>query len=298
MIFKFNGVEYDALDILKINPPFTQSELKKQYHKLCMEVHPDINPGIDDNLMKRLHAAYDCALKALKKGNDISLQKTKKQSRPHYPKPPTVSTEEPKKETTFDKIGLELEYLRFSSESGSLKEICQKLEDYMNNSNNNPKIRLGVKLYLSIFKLSSDLYERNCEIISNYVNNEIKDEKVYLQCINLIKKARQDLNDGIAYADNDFFEVLYVQLDYKNKDFIKILINNISKELKLREIIKDSLKKRWKFGTQENYNEMYKYIASALKERMKMQEISIKQIDEKTIKSIIKEEKQNFKRSK
>lgn len=44
----------------------TAEELKKAYKKLVRQYHPDLNPGIDDSIIKAVNAEYDTAWARLK----------------------------------------------------------------------------------------------------------------------------------------------------------------------------------------------------------------------------------------
>lgn len=49
----------EALKILRLNENYTESELKKAYHKLSMANHPDTNPNADIKTMQKINEAYN-----------------------------------------------------------------------------------------------------------------------------------------------------------------------------------------------------------------------------------------------
>lgn len=46
----------------------TLQDLKKAYHKLVMQFHPDLNPGISDEAIKEINNQYDETFEMLKNG--------------------------------------------------------------------------------------------------------------------------------------------------------------------------------------------------------------------------------------
>lgn len=48
----------DYYKILNVNEDFTKEELKKKYHKLCLQYHPDKNNGNCENEFKEINEAY------------------------------------------------------------------------------------------------------------------------------------------------------------------------------------------------------------------------------------------------
>ena len=53
-----NDVNMEYWNILKLIPPQTKKEIKKQYYKLCLKYHPDKANGSNDKFIK-LKDAYD-----------------------------------------------------------------------------------------------------------------------------------------------------------------------------------------------------------------------------------------------
>lgn len=49
----------EALKLLGLNENYTESELKKAYHKLSMANHPDTNPNADIKTMQKINEAYN-----------------------------------------------------------------------------------------------------------------------------------------------------------------------------------------------------------------------------------------------
>ena len=74
-----------ALEILNLDTNFTEEELKKQYHKLALENHPDYNKSADaEENMKRINEAKEVLEKYLKNKNSYNNNKTNYKSRTNY----------------------------------------------------------------------------------------------------------------------------------------------------------------------------------------------------------------------
>ena len=66
-----------ALEILNLDINFTEEELKKQYHKLALENHPDYNKSADaEENMKRINEAKEVLEKHLKNKNSYNNNRT------------------------------------------------------------------------------------------------------------------------------------------------------------------------------------------------------------------------------
>lgn len=294
----------EALKILNLKEPYTAETLKKAFRLKANIDHPDLHQHESPEVIAKyvqlmqLDNEANNLLQKLLLHPELEYQdeiiKTKTKWNP--PQPPTGRS----KQKSYDNIksSIDILMLNFNKESNKLDNYIKLIKRYISEETRPGKIKVALKQYLDILLLSQSAYSSQIDFINTLINSKKLEYQDYQFCESNVNACQNELNKNINILNDEIFAITKPKFGIKNPNFVKELIRDINKELQMRELIKAKILKKWKFGSQGNYVQMYNYIIQGLKNKQKDEKFNIDELDNKELSSLIKEEKLNFKHNK
>lgn len=283
MNFLFDGKMYNAYQVLGTNLIKNEEDLKRAYRKRSTECHPDLHPEKDIREFQILNQANEIVLKKLKE---------QKVQTKNFQGPPTVSGNPTEKEN----VNLNDNFLQLQITQARNNLIKKAKEIQKEKDNSNSKVKIILNEYYILF---FEIITRYSELLNDISNKKIQTEEI----IQRQKEIQHALKGHINRLNEKHLSIVtsdkYINQLICNVNTIKyseMLTDFINVEVKVRKFINNMILKRSLNRSQEYVNYVNSVIIDVLKEKLNSGQITFYELNEDSVKDIIREGKKTIKK--
>jgi hypothetical protein len=204
-----------SIELLELNTPYTEKELKKSYYKKCLEYHPDKNPN-GNELFKEIQEAYE----VLNKNKKYMMSSEDKCSNDDIRNMTYIELLKKYIDTFANKYGWSNDFIK-SSINKLLNNAEEVSLEFFENLEEDKATQLYeyISKYSQIFNVCSSLITN----IKKIIDNKVKNKKIVIlnpTIDELINDEIYILNEG----ENHFYVPLWHnELHYKNDYIVRIV---------------------------------------------------------------------------
>ncbi len=221
-----------SLAVLNCDYASSKDEIKKQYRKLAMKTHPDVNSNVDaENEFKRINEAYEYVMENLDKNPESMVDQFLNKERMRRQHASAQYQENREHKERFYKGFVEFMTFDGSKNQALYNSFFRAYKGLFNKLPNEKRVTISMKEAQSQYKLDIERMAPNAVGVKKRIGGTITHNSKYIMCTRRVGQPMSPDEILIVHFQYDPEELLY----FRNNDY-----RTIKFEVKVKKKVMDA----------------------------------------------------------